>query len=132
MNLIFKKISAFILPIFILGLLMTPLFVSAWIVPDCAGVNGVSRECGFNDLVILAKNIINFLVQLSIPLSAAAFIYAGYLFLTSAGDESKIKQGKEIFTKVLKGLFFVLVGWLIVYTLTSALLRDGSFLELIR
>lgn len=91
---------------------------------ETALINGktVVVGCTFNDFVRLAQNLINYLIFISIPLTAIAFSYAGFLMVTAAGSEEKIKQGKAIFGKVLMGFIFILSAWLIVYTITSALL----------
>lgn len=81
-------------------------------------------DCTFDSFVQLGQNLINFLIVLSIPLTAIAFAWAGFLMVTSAGSEEKIKQGKAIFGKVLIGFIFILSAWLIVYTITTALLND--------
>lgn len=93
---------------------------------ETAIINGktVVVGCQFNDFVQLGQNLINFLIVLSIPLTAIAFAWAGFLMVTSAGSEEKIKQGKAIFGKVLVGFIFILGAWLIVYTITTALLND--------
>lgn len=83
-------------------------------------------DCTFDSFVQLAQNLINYLIMISIPLTAIAFAYAGFLMVTSAGSEEKIKQGKAIFGKVLIGFLFILGAWLIVYTITTALLTDPT------
>ena len=73
----------------------------------------------------------NFMILVSIPLAAIAFAYAGYLFLTAAGNSSQISTSKGIFVKVLIGFLFVLTAWLIVRTITSALLKPGNYRDLL-
>lgn len=95
---------------------------AAGIVPtSCSG-----PDCGFNNLLELAKNVMDFLMTVSIPLAAIVFAYAGFLFMTAAGNEGQVSKAKEIFTKVLIGFIFVLCAWLIVWAITSALLCDPS------
>lgn len=84
-------------------------------------------DCNFDDLLNLGRQIINFLIILSIPIATVAFAYAGYLFLTSGGSASQTSKAKSIFTKVLLGFLFVLTAWLIVRTITSALLKPGAY-----
>lgn len=87
-----------------------------------------AEECNFGDLLALGQNIIRTLVLLSIPITAIAFCWAGFLYLSSGGDTSKIKQAKEIFWKVMWGFIFILTAWLIVYAATSLLAPGFSFL----
>lgn len=86
----------------------------------CDGPN-----CTFADLITLVQNLINFLIIISTFLATAAFAYAGILLLTSGGNESALKKAKDIFWKVLIGYLWILGAWLLVYTITSVLLKDG-------
>ena len=92
---------------------MKPLIV-------CDGPN-----CKFSDLIILAQNLITDLVIISTFLATAAFAYAGFLLLTSGGNESSKNRAKEIFRKVLIGYLWILGAWLLVYTITKVLLKEG-------
>ncbi len=87
--------------------------------------HGVNDQCTFADLMALGRNIVNFLILLSIPLAAIAFAYSGFLLLTAGGDVGKRGKAKEIFVKVLWGFIFVISAWLIVYTFTRL---TGNFL----
>ncbi len=103
--------------------LLTPLFVLAeeggFLVP-CIG-----SDCDFNAFIQLGQNILNFLVMISIPLSAIAFAWAGFLYLSSGGSPDKIKKAHDIFTKVAIGLILVLGAWLIVNLIMVALTGEG-------
>lgn len=128
-NKIFALTPFFASILILTAIFVLPVLVSAQepasIVPTtCGGKN--QPECGFEHLMLLAKNIMNFLITVSIPLAAIAFAYAGYLMLTAAGSESQISHAREIFTKVLIGFVFVLGAWLIVWTITTTLLCDRA------
>lgn len=82
-------------------------------------------DCTFGDLIKLARNLINALIIISTFLATAAFAYAGFILLTSGGQESAKTKAKEIFRKVLIGYLWILGAWLLVYTITSVLLRPG-------
>lgn len=89
--------------------------------------------CGFNDIIKLAKNIINFLIGLGVVAAALGFAYAGFLYITAMGSEEKIKHAHAIFLKVIWGFVFMLSAWLIVKTLENAFLttdqQERSFLK---
>jgi len=126
-----KSTGAFVVVFICVGaLLIAPSFVSAQVfeIPCLGPTLGVGRvvdDCDFNDLMNLVKNILDFLIILSIPMATVAFAYAGYLMLTSVGNSGKISQAKGIFWKVLLGFVFVLSAWLIVRFITSALLNEN-------
>jgi len=86
----------------------------------CDGTN-----CEFSDLIVLAQNLITDLIVISTFLATAAFAYAGFILLTSGGNESAKTRAKEIFRKVLIGYLWILGAWLLIYTITSVLLRSG-------
>ncbi len=97
--------------------------------PPGATLEQINAEaCDFNDFLQLGKNIINYLVLLSIPLAAIAFAWAGFLYITSGGSEGKIGKAKDIFWKVMWGFIFILTAWLIVYSITKFLDPGFSYL----
>lgn len=83
----------------------------------------IGEPCGFEQLVILAQAVITNLILLSTLLAVVAFIYAGTLLLTSGGNPSKKDEAKRVLMSVLKGYLWILVAWLLVYTITSAVLK---------
>ncbi|PCI29644.1 hypothetical protein COB55_01735 [Candidatus Wolfebacteria bacterium] len=113
-----KKI---LITFFILSLFVLPLVVGAEehrLVP-------CDDDCGFNHLVELVNNIINFLIfYVSIPVAAIVFAVAGFKYVTAAGNESKIKEAHGMFSKVVVGLIIALSAFLIVELITSNLLGD--------
>ena len=90
--------------------------------------DGVITPCTFASLVTLAQNLITDLIIFSTFLAVAAFAYAGILLLTSGGSEGQRDKAKDVFLKVLKGYLWILGAWLLVYTITSVLLKTGYFL----
>ncbi|MEK7645012.1 MAG: pilin [Patescibacteria group bacterium] len=86
-----------------------------------------AHECTFADVVLLAKNVVNFAFYLSVPAVILLLSYAGYLYMTSAGDEGKVGQAHTIFTNVAIGFCIILAAWLIVTTLLQALLNQVSY-----
>lgn len=86
---------------------------------------GQRPECTFDDLLQLARNLINFMITLSTTIATISFAYAGYLYLTAAGDSGKIKTATGIFTNVAVGFIIVLAAWFIVNTFLGALAKDG-------
>jgi len=110
--------------IIILFLLLVPvatLFADG-IVP-CGGAG--EDPCDFNYALILVNNIINFLLYtFAVPVATVMFAYAGWLFLSAAGDSGQVTRAKSITWSVVVGLVIALAAWLIVNTITSSLLSD--------
>ncbi len=83
--------------------------------------------CGWKDLIQLLNTVIKFMVYIAASLSAIAFAYAGFLYMTAFGQSGKIEQAHGIFSKTLTGIFFVLLGWLLVATILKVMGVDQAF-----
>lgn len=130
-----KLIAQIVFSFMIFSFVLAPVVASAqnFVIP-CVGptkTGDVVDDCDFNDFMHLIKNVIDFLIILSIPMATIAFAWAGFLILTSNGNSGKIEQGKEIFWKVLIGFIFVLSAWLIVSLITTALLDRNNYYDLL-
>jgi hypothetical protein len=92
--------------------------------------NGVStytdHPCGFNDIITLVKNIINFLIYAGLILSGLTFIYVGWLYLSAGGNSGKITQAKDILWKVIWGFIIMCSAWLIVQTIEKTFVAPES------
>lgn len=88
---------------------------------DPVGLVPCTNDCTFSDLVQLGQNILNYLVFISAIAAAGGFMWAGWLYFTSAGNEGQVSQARDIFKNIALGFIFVLGAWLIVYTITSSL-----------
>jgi len=89
----------------------------------CDPFGKTAPKCEPCHLLILAKNIINWVIQYSV-LAAAAFIFYGGFLLVLKADEKTYSQGKEIIKTVSIGLFWVLGAWLVVNTIFTILTGD--------
>jgi hypothetical protein len=100
-----------------------PLFVFSAGLVTCDG-----PDCTWNDFLQMIKKVINFSVSVGIAFSAIIFAWAGWLYMSSGGDEGKINKAHEIFTKMLWGFLFALGAYLIVeLILTSLGAKTSSF-----
>lgn len=113
-----KKIIAHFLTVFVF---LIPIFVFA----DGGGLGGLvpcsGPDCTYEHFLLLLENVIMFLIKLGVAFSAIIFAYAGWLYMTSGGDEGKVKQAHEMLTKVLWGFLFALGAYLIVQLITKGL-----------
>lgn len=81
-----------------------------------------AEDCDFWDLLQLAKNIIDFLLYvIAVPLAAIMFAYAGWLYLSAGGNESKVKEAHHIFGMIAMGLALALAAWLIINAIVTGL-----------
>ncbi len=84
-----------------------------------------NEECTYSDLVELVSRLIKALVFVSTFLATAVFAWAGFILLTSGGNPSAKTKAKDMFVKVLIGYLWILAAWLVVYTITNVLLKEG-------
>ncbi len=61
----------------------------------------------FDDLV---KGIAKWFYYIMVPVASIMVLYAGFLFMTSAGDEEKIKKAKRAITWAVVGVAIILIG----------------------
>jgi len=104
------------------ALFLIPAITSAdSIVPsNCAGAG--ANPCTYTDFLTLINNLIDFaLYKLAAPLAVIAFAYAGFLYITAAGDSGKIGKAHEIFKKVIIGMILAFGAFLIVKAILSGL-----------
>ena len=85
--------------------------------------------CNFAAFIQLIKNGIHDLVIFSTLIVVVVLVYAGFTLLTSGGNQAKYKEATGMLWKVVIGYVWILSAWLIVYTITTALLKaDFNFL----
>lgn len=91
------------------------------------------KECTFTELIALFNLIINFLLfKLAAPLAVLAFVYAGFLYITAAGDTGKIAKAHDIFKNVLIGLILAFGAFLIVTAILKGLDTDSDFYKILQ
>jgi predicted membrane protein len=67
-------------------------------------------EEGPQEIVSLFSQVINFLFNLAIFLCAIIIVYAGFLFVTSAGNQQKLQTAQKALIWALVGLVVVLIA----------------------
>lgn len=80
---------------------------------------------GANDFAGLVEIIAQWIFNLAIPIAVAMIVYAGILFLISAGDTSKVTKAKQVLTYAVIGLAIILIGNGFV-TLIQSILKLGG------
>ena|SRR6266481_318523 len=91
----------------------------------CGTSNPSDHPCGFSDLITLARAVMTDLTLIATFLVVVAAIMIGYTLLTSQGSTTAKENAKDMAWKVLWGYIWILVAWLLVYTISSALLAPG-------
>ncbi len=79
--------------------------------------NNLKRGCNFCDAVKVTNNIINFLVEIAIPIGVGMMVYGGIRMMTNFGKEQNITAGKSIMTNAVIGITIALAAWAIINTI---------------
>jgi hypothetical protein len=121
-----KKIKT-LLPILFLFLFLMPILTLAFdplkdpIIPDC----GKLQDCGYVALLQLVNNVISWIIMIAVPVAAGVFAWAGIKYMTTGVSDQK-SAAKAMIQKVFIGLVFILAAWIIVGTISKALLKDPN------
>lgn len=80
---------------------------------------------GVTDFTSLVKIIAQWIFNLAIPIAVAMIVYSGILFLTAAGDTSKVTKARDVLKYAVIGLAIILIGSGFV-TLIQSILKLGG------
>jgi|SRR3989344_2809273 len=97
--------------------------------PNTGNIIGEQEPCGYGDLLKLVNNIINWIIMISVPVAAGVFAWAGITYMTT-GVADKKSYAKSMMTKVFTGFVIILAAWIIVTTITKALLLNPSIVPI--
>lgn len=94
---------------------------------DSDGKPVIENPCDFNDIIELARRIINLLLYLAVLLAILIFSIAGFYYIISRGNPEKISRASKLFTSVAVGLAIALGAWVIVHFVLYVLGVDDAF-----
>jgi hypothetical protein len=82
-------------------------------------------DCDWSALVRLASVLMNDMVIIATFIAVALFAYAGFRMLLAQGSENEFKKAVGMFQKLAWGYLWILIAWIVVYTISNVLLKDG-------
>lgn len=100
-----------------------PAFAQIQIVPDGGCYEQGDYSIGY--FLDLAQNILMFVLGISGAFALLMFVWGGFLMLSSAGEDKRVTQGREVLIQATTGLIIVLGSWTIV-NYTVAALTSGT------
>jgi hypothetical protein len=122
------KKNATVISFLLLTLVTVPIVANAafpdLIVCDPARVGG-KPDCDFNSLLALFKVGVKALLEIASIITVIALIMIGFKFMTAQDNAGVRTEAKNQAMGILKGYFFILAAWLIVYTISSVLVKDS-------
>ncbi len=115
-----KEIKIVASLLFLVAVLVVPVLTFAEEKPIIPCTN----DCGYNDLLQLVNNVINWIIIISVPVAAGVFAWAGFQMMLNANNPGKRDDSKTMMWSVVKGLAFILAAWILVTTITNTLLKE--------
>jgi Na+/proline symporter len=102
--------------IFLIGLIIIPTFVFAQTEGTNSALNALDQvgdkanPIKVADPILVILNIINYLLTFLGVVFILLIIYGGFVWMTAAGNEEKIKKGKEILKTAVIGLIVIVLS----------------------
>lgn len=81
--------------------------------------------CSFCHIISTSKNILDFLVIISVVIAVLMLVYAGIRLATSAGNVETKEAAKKYVYNAIIGLVLVLASWLIIDTVMKILMNEN-------
>lgn len=107
----YQKLSRSVISLVVVGaVLLIPAIVLAQVNSNF-GLNSISTNLGQQSLVTTIGRIINIVLGFLGLVAFLIILYAGFLWMTSNGDEKKIDQAKRIMVDGVIGLAIILASW---------------------
>ena len=84
-------------------------------------------DCNFTYFIKMINILIGYLIFYIIPcIVTIVILYAGFLLLTSSGNEEKVTEAKGLITKAVLGIIIVTIAWLVVKGILVAIGYDNT------
>jgi len=83
------------------------------------------EQCHFDDVVKLFSNVMNELIKFSTILFVFSMIYVGFQMMVNQGNVNGLTELKKRLLGFIKGYAAILLAWVVVYTISNALLKTG-------
>jgi len=111
--------------IFSLSVIVSAQLCFAWQVFAANPTMEIPNPVGTNTFEGLVQNVAKWFYYIMVPLASIVILYAAFLFLTSGGDEEKVKKAKRAITYAVVGIAIILIGAGFI-TLIKSLLSVNS------
>lgn len=124
-----KRRSYIIVSVLLLLLLVPRVtFALEPILPDCGKyTNGtISDPCTVSDLLQLLVNISQWILGVMGSVALGLFVYGGFMWVTAAGNSSRVESGKNILVGTVVGIVIVLAAYTGVKFLAKTLEAPGT------
>lgn len=97
-------------------------FVGGIVPAECRGKSTVAN-CDLCSLAQMAKNLLYFLLGLTIPAAALLFAWAGILYFSARGNPTQIEKAHTVFKTVVIALILAISAVVLINTVMSMLVH---------
>jgi hypothetical protein len=120
-----KKFSKHLVVFGVISLLVLPIFVAPVLAQDTFGLgyvdNGLNGALGNDDPRTVVAKIINFALGFLGVIAVAIILFGGFKWMTSAGNEDKVGEAKQMLGAGVIGLIIILAAWAVANFIISNL-----------
>lgn len=103
---------------FVLALLLLPILANATTLENPLGSVDTVHE--------LVGRLVKFLLRVAGSVSLLMFVWGGFQYLWSGGDDAKVKKGKETLKNALFGIFIIFFSYSIVNAIINILTKGSA------
>ena len=101
--------------IFSIVFLISVLGIALFFAPSSLAIEGnttynIPNVVNSNTFEGLIRGIAEWFYRIMVPVASIVILYAAFLFLTSGGDEEKVKKAKRAITYAVVGVAIILIG----------------------
>ncbi len=120
-----KKISKHLVAFAVISLLVLPVFVTPVLAQANFGLNevetGLNGTLGNSDPRTVVARIINFALGFLGVIAVVIILFGGFKWMTSAGNEDKVGEAKQMLGAGVIGLIIILAAWAVANFIISNL-----------
>lgn len=91
------------------------------IIPCACSDSDWNTKCTLNEVFTLIVNVMRIILGLTGSAALLMFVYGGFMFIISSGNEERVKQAKDILSMAAVGLAIIFVAYFLVNTLINVL-----------
>lgn len=85
------------------------------------------KPCNFCDAMIVGSNILNYFIEIVIPLAVGMTVYGAIMMMVAAGSEERFKSARKIITSAIVGVVIAFSAWVIVNTVIRIIANPQAF-----
>jgi hypothetical protein len=113
--------------------IITSIFILAIFLPLISFGQGLVQcgnpgqdPCDFTQLVLMINRIIDWFIGISVSIAAIMFSISGARMLMNPENSDERGKAKEMFKKTIMGMLFILLAWLVVRGIVTALVDPST------